>query len=98
MGTRLAISTVCVVPAVLMGLKMDMWFRPLADGQKGDNRLMTLKEIQQIYPQIPETKTTFPGYGGIPITHYKNIGTFKQILLIRVLLVPLDQGKVRLKC
>ncbi|HBH6476678.1 TPA: type IV secretory system conjugative DNA transfer family protein, partial [Enterococcus faecium] len=71
LGTRLAISTVCVVPAVLMGLKMDMWFRPLADGQKGDNRLMTLKEIQQIYPQIPETKTTFPGYGGIPITHYK---------------------------
>lgn len=54
---------------------------------------MTLKEIQQIYPQIPETKTTFPGHGGIPITHYKNIGTFKQILLIRVLLVPLDQER-----
>ena len=71
LGTRLVVSTICVVPAVLMGLKMDMWFRPLADGQKGDNRLMTLKEIQQIYPQIPDTKGSFPGYGGIPITHYK---------------------------
>ncbi|PEH49476.1 VirD4-like conjugal transfer protein, CD1115 family [Enterococcus faecium] len=71
LGTRFAISTICVVPAVLMGLKMDMWFRPLADGQKGDNRLMTLREIQQIYPQIPDTKGSFPGYGGIPITHYK---------------------------
>lgn len=71
LGTRLVVSTICVVPAVLMGLKMDMWFRPLADGQKGDNRLMTLKEIQQIYPQIPDTKGSFHGYGGIPITHYK---------------------------
>ncbi|ROY61758.1 type IV secretory protein [Enterococcus faecium] len=71
LGTRLVVSTICVVPAVLMGLKMDMWFRPLADGQKGDNRLMTLKEIQQIYPQIPDAKGSFPGYGGIPITHYK---------------------------
>ncbi|EGP4894922.1 type IV secretory system conjugative DNA transfer family protein [Enterococcus faecium] len=71
LGTRFIVSTVCVVPAVLMGLKMDMWFRPLADGQKGDNRLMTLKEIQQIYPQIPDAKGSFPGYGGIPITHYK---------------------------
>ncbi|HGV8437879.1 TPA: VirD4-like conjugal transfer protein, CD1115 family [Enterococcus faecium] len=71
LGTRFIVSTVCVVPAVLMGLKMDMWFRPLADGQKGDNRLMTLKEIQQIYPQIPDSKGSFPGYGGIPITHYK---------------------------
>lgn len=71
LGTRFAISTICVVPAVLMGLKMDMWFRPLADGQKGDNRLMTLREIQQIYPQIPDVKGSFPGYGGIPITHYK---------------------------
>ncbi|HFL0111829.1 TPA: type IV secretory system conjugative DNA transfer family protein, partial [Enterococcus faecium] len=71
LGTRLVVSTICVVPAILMGLKMDMWFRPLADGQKGDNRLKTLKEIQQIYPQIPESKGGFPGYGGIPITHYK---------------------------
>lgn len=71
LGTRLVVSTICVVPAVLMGLKMDMWFRPLADGQKGDNGLMTLKEIQQIYPQIPDKKGSFPGYGGIPITHYK---------------------------
>ena len=38
LGTRLVVSTICVVPAVLMGLKMDMWFRPLADGQKGDNQ------------------------------------------------------------
>ncbi|WP_411372718.1 VirD4-like conjugal transfer protein, CD1115 family [Enterococcus thailandicus] len=69
--TRLAVSAVCLAPAILMGLKMDMWFRPLADGQKGDNRLMTLKEIQQIYLKIPEAKKSFPGYGGMPITHYK---------------------------
>ncbi|EMF0110306.1 type IV secretory system conjugative DNA transfer family protein [Enterococcus hirae] len=71
LGTRLLVSSVCLAPAVIMGFKMDMWFRPLADGQKGDNRLMTLKEIQQIYPQIPDAKGSFPGYGGIPITHYK---------------------------
>ncbi|EGP5708355.1 type IV secretory protein [Enterococcus faecium] len=72
LSTRLVLAGVCLAPAILIGLKMDMWFRPLADGQKGDNRLKTLKEIQQIFPEVPDTKKSFPGYGGIPVSHYKD--------------------------
>ncbi|MCS5465173.1 hypothetical protein NWO25_15095 [Enterococcus lactis] len=93
LGTRLVVSTICVVPAVLMGLKMDMWFRPLADGQKGDNRLMTLKEIQQIYPQIPDKKGSFLDMVEFLSLTIKSTGISKRILSIPVLLVRLDQER-----
>ncbi len=79
LGTRLVVSTICVVPAVLMGLKMNMWFRPLADGQKGDNRLKTLKEIQQIYPQIPESKEVFLVMAEYQLLIIKSTGIFRRI-------------------
>lgn len=65
-------GVLCVIPAIIIGLVLNMKFKPIADGQKGDNRLKTLKEIQGIFKEIPDKKETFPGYGGIPITHYKD--------------------------
>ena len=44
----------------------------IAYGQKGDSRFTTLKEIKEQYKSIPEKDETFPGYGGIPISHYGN--------------------------
>ena len=59
---------------------------------------MTLKEIQQIYPQIPETKTTFPGHGGIPITHYKKYWYIQTDTVNTCIVGTSRSGKVRLKC
>ena len=42
----------------------------LAYGQKGDNRLMTLKEIKARYTKIPASKETFEGMGGMVISHH----------------------------
>ncbi|MGK0607114.1 VirD4-like conjugal transfer protein, CD1115 family [Enterococcus gilvus] len=64
---------VCFLPAATLGFKMDMWIRPISDGQKGDNRLTKIEEIQKIFVEIPEKNRGFPGYGGVPITHYKNL-------------------------
>lgn len=61
-----------IIPAVFIGFKIDMWTRPIADGQKGDNRLATIEEIQKTFIEIPEKNIGFPGYGGIPITHYQD--------------------------
>ncbi|RMC38120.1 conjugal transfer protein [Lactobacillus sp. ESL0236] len=42
----------------------------IAYGQKGDSRFTTLKEIKEQYKAIPDKDKRFPGYGGIPISHY----------------------------
>lgn len=47
-------------------------FNKLNVGQKGDNHLMTIDEIQSIYPAIPERTRPFSGVGGIPVSHYEN--------------------------
>jgi len=41
-------------------------------GQKGDSRLTTIEEIQQQYKEIPNKEKSFPGVGGVPISHYKD--------------------------
>ena len=69
---RVVILLICLVPAVFLGFKMDMWTRPISDGQKGDNRLAKIEEIQKTFIEIPEKNIGFPGYGGIPICHYKD--------------------------
>ncbi|WP_314576440.1 VirD4-like conjugal transfer protein, CD1115 family [Enterococcus gilvus] len=73
LAVRGVLLLVCLFPAVLSGFKIDMWTRPISDGQKGDNRLTTIEEIQKIFIEIPEKNIGFPGYGGIPITHYKDL-------------------------
>ncbi|PFR46159.1 conjugal transfer protein, partial [Bacillus cereus] len=40
--------------------------------QKGDSRFTTIKELQQQYIAIPEKHDSFKGYGGVPISHYKD--------------------------
>lgn len=69
---RVVALLICLVPAVFLGFKMDMWTRPISDGQKGDNRLAKIEEIQKTFIEIPERNIGFPGYGGIPICHYKD--------------------------
>ncbi|PHE25601.1 VirD4-like conjugal transfer protein, CD1115 family [Bacillus toyonensis] len=44
----------------------------VAYGQKGDSRFTTIEEIQEQYREIPEKTETFEGYGGVPVSHYKN--------------------------
>lgn len=69
---RIFLGIFCVIPSIFLGFKIDMWTRPIADGQKGDNRLSTIEEIQKTFIEIPEKNISFPGYGGIPITHYQD--------------------------
>ncbi|EPY6472543.1 VirD4-like conjugal transfer protein, CD1115 family [Clostridium sporogenes] len=44
----------------------------IAYGQKGDSRFATIKEIQDQYIGIPESKKSYEGIGGVPISYYKN--------------------------
>lgn len=69
---RIALFLLSTIPAVILGFKIDMWLRPISDGQKGDNRLATREEIQKTFIEIPEKNIGFPGYGGIPICHYQD--------------------------
>lgn len=69
---RLLFYIVAAILAAYCGFKLDMYIRPLADGQKGDMRLATLKEIQKTFKEIPEVSESFEGIGGIPITHYED--------------------------
>ena len=48
-----------------------MRFRELNRGQKGDMRLLEIKDIQQNFKEIPHVKLRFDGYGGMPLSHYK---------------------------
>ncbi|EJQ35430.1 hypothetical protein IEE_05539 [Bacillus cereus BAG5X1-1] len=44
----------------------------VAYDQKGDSRFTTIEEIQEQYPAIPEKNESFEGYGGVPVSHYKD--------------------------
>lgn len=46
-------------------------FDSLDVGQKGDSRLATVSEIWRQYRWIPDSKETFKGIGGIPVSHFK---------------------------
>lgn len=46
--------------------------KQVAYGQKGDSRFTTVKELKDQYPSIPEKSKGFKGYGGFPISHYKD--------------------------
>lgn len=40
--------------------------------QKGDSRFLTIQEIKERYPAIPEKGESFKGYGGVPVSHYQD--------------------------
>lgn len=44
----------------------------VAYGQKGDSRFTTIEEIREQYQEIPEKTEVFEGYGGVPVSHYKD--------------------------
>ncbi|MCU5024959.1 type IV secretory system conjugative DNA transfer family protein [Bacillus cereus] len=44
----------------------------VAYGQKGDSRFTTIEEIIEQYREIPEKTEVFEGYGGVPVSHYKD--------------------------
>lgn len=46
--------------------------KQVAYGQKGDSRFTTVQELKDQYPSIPEKTKGFKGYGGFPISHYKD--------------------------
>lgn len=57
---------------ILASMKINYVGKQVAYGQKGDSRLTTAKELDKEFTSIPEKKKEFKGYGGIPISHYKN--------------------------
>ncbi|PFT09156.1 conjugal transfer protein [Bacillus thuringiensis] len=44
----------------------------VAYGQKGDSRFTTIEEIQEQYPAVPDKNESFEGYGGVPVSHFKD--------------------------
>lgn len=50
--------------------KAEARFNSLNVGQKGDSRLATVPEIWRQYRWIPDSKETFKGIGGIPVSHF----------------------------
>ncbi|WP_288395597.1 VirD4-like conjugal transfer protein, CD1115 family [uncultured Vagococcus sp.] len=48
-----------------------MRFRELNRGQKGDMKLLGIKDIQKNFKEIPHVKLRFDGYGGMPLSHYR---------------------------
>lgn len=68
----LTLLVCCIGIAFYFSCQLEMWSRPLAQGQKGDNKLSTLKNIKETFTEIPHKETSFKGLGGIPITHYKD--------------------------
>ncbi|MCU5019686.1 type IV secretory system conjugative DNA transfer family protein [Bacillus paranthracis] len=44
----------------------------VAYGQKGDSRFTTIEEIIEQYREIPEKTEVFEGYGGVPVSHYRD--------------------------
>uniref|UniRef100_UPI003F4961CC VirD4-like conjugal transfer protein, CD1115 family n=1 Tax=Bacillus multifaciens TaxID=3068506 RepID=UPI003F4961CC len=40
--------------------------------QKGDSRFLTIQEIKERYPAIPESGERYKGYGGVPVSHYQD--------------------------
>lgn len=65
-------TVAAIVIAVLIVLRLKFKTVNIAFGQKGDSRFTTLKEIQEQFKAIPQAGKSFPGYGGVPISHYKN--------------------------
>lgn len=60
------------VLGIILGFKIDFMIHPLADGQKGDSRLATLKETRNLCKEVPDRKVRFKGIGGVPFSHFKN--------------------------
>lgn len=56
----------------IAGFKIDFALHPLADGQKGDSRLSTLKETRNLCKEVPDREKRFEGIGGVPFSHFKN--------------------------
>lgn len=44
----------------------------VAFGQKGDSKFRTMQEIKRQFPAIPDKTESFEGYGGLPVSHYKD--------------------------
>lgn len=57
---------------VFLKLKINYSAKTIAYGQKGDSRLTTPDELKKQFVAIPDCKKSFPGYGGIPISHYRS--------------------------
>lgn len=71
---------VAVVIGYMLGHRIGYASKQVAYGQKGDSRLTTVKELKEQYKEIPDHDNakdrqrgySFKGYGGLPISHYKN--------------------------
>lgn len=63
-----AVLTIAILPLLI---RIRIRWQPRKHNQYGNDRLATGKEIIRQYPQIPDRQYSYPGYGGIPVAHYK---------------------------
>lgn len=63
---------VAVVLAWMIAQRFNYASRSVAHDQLGDAKLMTITQIKERYKEIPEKDGSFPGNGGIAVSHYKN--------------------------
>lgn len=63
----------CVVTFLgfILYQSFSMRFKELNRGQKGDMKLLEIKDIQKNFKEIPHVKFRFDGYGGMPLSHYR---------------------------
>ena len=60
-----------LILTMALSMKINYAGKKMAYGQKGDSRLTTQAEIEKQFKKIPDHGKSFPGYGGIPVSHYK---------------------------
>lgn len=66
------LSIIALAFNILVYYKSKFTFGNENVGQKGDDRLTTIKELKEQYPIIPESVDPFEGLGGLPISHYNH--------------------------
>ncbi|EMW5434672.1 type IV secretory system conjugative DNA transfer family protein [Enterococcus faecalis] len=66
---KLVLLGVSVGIGLFVGFWLDYRAHSITDGQKGDSRLTTEKEIKKQYKEVPDRTESFEGIGGVPISH-----------------------------
>lgn len=68
----LVIYLIALISYFKLRYKLKINFKTINEGQKGNSRFATLEEIKKEYKCIDDKKTSFKGYGGVPVCRYKN--------------------------
>lgn len=70
--TTLGTLAIALVLAWMIAQRFNYASRSVAHDQLGDARFLEIEEIKERYPEIPEKRKPFKGYGGMAVSHFKN--------------------------